>query len=88
MFLCNFFKIFLKNLSYTHFTSPIRRYPDLIVHRILAAALGYCPKPDYTPKQVEEISIHCNETKLLAKNVSDASCELMFDAFIKVIFYI
>ncbi len=43
---------------YTHFTSPIRRYPDLIVHRILKSILGLEGGAIYDEKKLQEISVH------------------------------
>ena len=48
---------------YTHFTSPIRRYSDLIVHRILFHYLEGNKKNIYTPTKLEEISKHISTTE-------------------------
>lgn len=53
--------------AYTHFTSPIRRYPDLLVHRAIKAALT---RKRYEPGDWSEIGLHCSMTERRADEAS------------------
>jgi len=46
--------------SYTHFTSPIRRYPDLLIHRGIKSALA---ARRYEPGDWSDIGLHCSATE-------------------------
>ena len=60
--------------DYTHFTSPIRRYPDIIVHRLLNAVLL-----SKTPKQenLENTCLHCSRMEELATKAERSSIKMM-----------
>jgi ribonuclease R len=64
----------LASTAYCHFTSPIRRYPDLVVHRALLRELGLTNEP--APSDLDGLAVHTSEREREAAQVEYLADEL------------
>lgn len=70
--------------AYTHFTSPIRRYPDLLVHRAIRRVLQRQYKEGEIDPRLEKLGEHCSMTERRADDATREAvdwlkCEFMMD---------
>ena len=61
---------------YCHFTSPIRRYPDLYIHRIIKSYLHQKHQKEHFAKLVAEVAFHSSEMERNSAEAERASVDL------------
>ena len=78
-------KHFALNIPYyTHFTSPIRRYPDVIVHRLLQATIdGTIDDFHLEQNEIQSVCTHCNDKKTASRQAQDRSDRVFLALFLK-----
>jgi ribonuclease R len=66
----------LASKEYCHFTSPIRRYPDLLVHRAVKSLLRGKPRGHAEGLNLEQLCLRCSERERVAQEAERRSVDL------------